>query len=427
MLVVRLYPVGMASVKLVLRKEQKADGTYPLAIRIIKDRKPSYIYLDYRIHINDWDEVTQWIKKSCANYKRLDNFLLKRLSEAKDSALEVETKKASATSTAIRQKIKPKATSGFFAQAQDYLDQLKRAGKYNRYTPEKPRIKHFKEFMKGQEIAFADINEGLLEKFEIWLKTTYKPKGKKKKRLSDRTIANHLVVIRSVFAHARRNEVIDEKTTYGKHGKKITFPETTKVPIAIEDVESLEALELDNPQHEHARKIWLFSFYFAGMRVSDLFRLNWSDFQDYRLHYTMGKNDKAGSLKIPDKAERILKYYEQFKENETDLVFPELKGVDLSDDWEVERKIAHKTSAIDKFLRKFVAPAAKINKPLTMHITRHTFADLAGDTIPIQMLQKLYRHSNVTTTINYQQNFIHKDADDALDAVLGKRSKPVPA
>jgi hypothetical protein len=35
------------------------------------------------------------------------------------------------------------------------------------------------------------------------------------------------------------------------------------------------------------------------------------------------------------------------------------------------------------------------------------------------MLQKLYRHSSITTTIGYQSSLIHKDADDALDAVLG--------
>lgn len=36
------------------------------------------------------------------------------------------------------------------------------------------------------------------------------------------------------------------------------------------------------------------------------------------------------------------------------------------------------------------------------------------------MLQKLYRHTSITTTINYQANFMFKDADDALDAVIGK-------
>ncbi len=33
------------------------------------------------------------------------------------------------------------------------------------------------------------------------------------------------------------------------------------------------------------------------------------------------------------------------------------------------------------------------------------------------MLQKLYRHSSVTTTIMYQSNFMQDDVDDALDNV----------
>jgi hypothetical protein len=53
-----------------------------------------------------------------------------------------------------------------------------------------------------------------------------------------------------------------------------------------------------------------------------------------------------------------------------------------------------------------------------MHIARHTFGNISGDKIPIQMLQKLYRHSDIKTTMGYQANFIHKDADDALDAVI---------
>jgi hypothetical protein len=35
------------------------------------------------------------------------------------------------------------------------------------------------------------------------------------------------------------------------------------------------------------------------------------------------------------------------------------------------------------------------------------------------MMQKLYRHSDIKTTIGYQANFIYQDADDALDAVIG--------
>src|SRR6185503_11824697 len=104
----------------------------------------------------------------------------------------------------------------------------------------------------------------------------------------------------------------------------------------------------------------------------------------------------------PDQAARIIKYYEQFKENKDDLVFPELKGVDLSDQFVTKRTIGFKISAIDKFLQEYVAPAAGIEKKLTLHIARHSFATLAGGTVDIQKLQKLYRHSDVKTTINYQ-------------------------
>ncbi|MDB0023308.1 hypothetical protein N9E14_05650, partial [Flavobacteriaceae bacterium] len=57
-------------------------------------------------------------------------------------------------------------------------------------------------------------------------------------------------------------------------------------------------------------------------------------------------------------------------------------------------------------------------KKVTMHIARHSFGNIAADNIHPLMLQKLYRHTDLKTTINYQANFIHKDADDALDSVV---------
>lgn len=412
----------MASVKIILRKEQKADGTYPLAIRITKDRKSSYIYLNYSIKPSDWDEQTQRVKKSHPNSGRLNNFLAKKFSEASDIALEAETKKAYVSAKAVSNTIKPKTLSTFFNQASEYLDNLKSRGKYNQYTADKPRIARFKEFLTNGDIAFHDITPGLLDKFVVYLKSVHKDKkgrSSSKKVISDRTVANHLVVLRSVFAHARRNHIITKlQSPFGEDGIKIKFPDTNKVGLSAEDVKALEDVELIDPRHNHARNLWLISFYFAGMRVSDVFRLRWSDFNNQRLYYSMGKNNKADSLKIPDKAVQILRHYEQFKKGANDLIFPELKDANFNDEFGTKRTIAFKTSAIDKILRLYVAPAAKIEKPLTMHISRHTFGSLAGDRIPIQMLQKLYRHSNVSTTIGYQQNFIHKATDDALDSVL---------
>ena len=190
----------------------------------------------------------------------------------------------------------------------------------------------------------------------------------------------------------------------------------------MDEVNRMEAAKLGKDANG-ARNVWLISFYFAGMRVSDVLRLKWSDFNDGRLIYRMGKNEKTGSLKIPDKAAAILEQYEQFKENKDDLIFPYLKNIDLNNKFETQRVISSRNKTIDEFLKNDVAKEAKIDKKLTMHIARHTFAQIAGDKIPIQMLQKLYRHSSIITTMGYQSNFINKDTDDALDTVLNQ-NKP---
>ncbi len=401
----------MASVKIILRKEHKQDGTSPLAIRITKNRQSSYIYLEYAVLPDQWDKDAQRVKRNHPNHVRLNNYLLKKLSEANDKALEAESQREHVSSKAVRQKIKPTGGSTFFAQAQIYLDTLKAGGKYNSYTADKPRIKHFREFLKGEDIAFQDITIGLLDKFKAYVKGGLK--------LSERSAVNHLVVIRSVFSQAINNQVTDPKYyPFGKGKIKIKFPDSKKVGLTADEIIKLENIELNDEYQNHCCNLWLFSFYFAGIRVSDVLRLRWSDFQNLRLHYSMGKNNKAGSLKIPAKAEKILRHYEQFKTNEGDLVFPELKRLTtLNDGFETQRAIAFATSRIDKCLRQDVAPKAGINKKLTMHLARHSFAQNAGDVNP-RILQMLFRHTSLETTIGYMGNFIHKDADDALDNIL---------
>lgn len=417
----------MASVKIILRKRANKDGTHALVLQIIKNRKKSVIHLGHHVKKSDWDDDKKLVKKSHPNSTRLNSFLLTKHSEALSKVLEEETSKDPVSAKALKNKIKPKISVSFFAQAQDYIDTLQKAGKYNRYIADKSRIKRFKEFLK-EDISFLDITPGLLDKYYAFLKGYVSGKVNKKK-LSERTIVNHLAVIRSVFAHARRNKVITKSQSPfgGDDGTKIKFPDSTKTGLSEDAIARLETLRLEDPRHEHARKLWLFSFYFAGMRVSDVLRLRWSDFVNYRLVYSMGKNNKVGSLKVPDKAVLILKHYEHMKKNADDLVFPDLKGADFKDEFKTQKTIAFKTSALDKMLRTYVAPAIGIEGKLTMHMARHSFGELAGDVVPIQMLQKLYRHSNVATTIGYQSNFIHKEADNALDAVLKKVSpKPNP-
>lgn len=405
----------MANAKIVLRREQKQDGTYPLAVRITKDRKSSYIYLNYSIDADHWSEDDKWIKRSCPNYKRLNNFLLAKLAEANDAALELETSKKHVTSKTVSRKIKPKGDSGFMGQAKIYLDNLQKSKKFNQWTNETSYISHFRNFLPGGDIAFSEITPTLLKQFAAHLKGT--------RNVSERAVMNNMVPIRTIFNQAIVGNVTDIKFyPFGKGKFKIKFPGSLKIGLIPAEVKILEDAELPDDRMNHARNLFLFSFYFAGMRISDVLRLQWSDFKDGRLYYLMDKNFKGDSLKVPEKALAIMTQYRRDLPVH-DLVFPDLESVeDFGDEWAVKKKIKTRIHRINEYLDllkdEINKDGIKLDKKLDPHISRHTFGNISGKKIPLKVLQKLYRHSHLSTTANYQQNFTHEEMDNALDKVL---------
>lgn len=399
------------TIKVVIRNAPKADGTFPIALRITKDRKSSYIHIGHSVHEDDWDALSGKVKKTHRNSVRLNNLINQKLAEASDMSLELQAKKKDVSAKFVAKKIKPKKGVTFFAVANEFVENMRKEGKYNRVPTDLSRLKNFKEFLGTEDIDFSEITVPLLNRFKAYLKGD--------RKVTDRTIVNHLILIRTVYNQALLAEIADHKNyPFGRGKIQIRIPQTTKIGLTQKEVEAIEKLNLPDANHNHARNIFLFSYYFAGVRISDVLRMKWSDFQNDRLFYSMGKNDKPGSLKVPAKVSKILSQY-RGDEQVNDLIFPELKVVeDMNDQYTVERKISYGVKKLNKYLKE-VAKLAKIEKPMTNHISRHTFGNISGDKISPQMLQKLYRHSNLTTTIGYQNNFIHKNADEALDAVLG--------
>jgi integrase/recombinase XerD len=399
----------MGALKVILKKDKKKDGTYPLAIRITKDRASQYILIGHSILSTQWDKVNQRVKKSHPNSARLNNLILSKYAEANNKLLEMETEKKDVSTRTIKSGLKADKYATFFKQAAIYLANLRQHGKFNRISADSPRIERFREFLDGADITFSEISTTLIRRFMAYLKGT--------RSITDRTVINHLVVIRTIFNQAIAANIADRKHyPFGKGKIVIKFPDSLKIGLSPEEVKTLETLKLD-PILNHARNLWLISFYFAGMRFSDVIKLKWTDIQNDRLFYAMGKNSKGGSLKIPSKAHLIFNQYKSIK-SKHNLIFPDLEKLnDLDNLYEVQRYTNFKNKLANEAL-VLIAKEAEITKKMTMHIARHTFGNISGDKIPLQMLQKLYRHSSITTTIGYQSNFIHKDTDDALDAVL---------
>jgi len=267
------------------------------------------------------------------------------------------------------------------------------------------------DFNKNNALYFEDINTAFIKKYKVFC-TAYL--GQK-----TRTITNQLIFIRTLFNIAIKDDLVDSKYyPFAGEKEKIRIGSGLKIGLTKEEIEKIEALELE-PESSiwHTHNVWLIAFYFAGIRISDIVQLKWSDFNDGRLMYIMNKNEKPLSLKVPEKAELILKDYRKDKKKNNGYVFPFLANVNPKDPKDVFTKSRNASSLSNKYLKR-IATMCEIDKNLSNHIARHSFGNIAGDAIHPLMLQKLYRHSDLKTTINYQANFIHKEADDALDAVI---------
>ena len=401
----------MATVKIVLRKNyRKKDGTFPIALRLTQYRKSKFLFTGEYILEKDWDETKGLAKKSYLNSSRLNNMLLKKVSEAHDIALEMEASEEKQSVSTLAKKILGEDKFDFFKVSQIFMEDLLKRKKFDQHYNQEKRLNIFKNFLGRKELSFIDMDVKLLRGFETFL--LYERKVK------PRTVINYLMLIRTIYNFARKEYQVDVRNyPFGKGKIQIKFPETEKIGLNVDEIQLLEMANGLTQAQQHTVNTWLTSFYFAGIRVGDILKLKCSDFKDDRLYYRMGKNKKLVSLAVPDKAKRILHPYISIKNHKNDLVFPYLKGINLGD----EKLIATRVKTITRNLNRrleIVAEKLGIEKKLSMHIARHSFGNISGDKIPIQMLQKLYRHSSITTTVNYQSNFMHKETDDALEKVI---------
>lgn len=403
----------MATIQIALRKKKNKAGLYPLVIRITKNRKSTYIYTGQYIDEKYWDETKLKVKKSHPNTVRLNNLLVSKLAEANKSLLEIESKPSGSSQISdIKQILVNKQKNhSFYHFAENYFLELEKNKKFSRINSEKPILNRIKKYHPN-DLILEKITPLFLRGLITHLRGI--------NTIGERTIANTLIFIRTLYNRAiYTNLILKDSYPFGNgDGKiKIKIPQSVKIGLMADEIKAIENLDLsDHQKQHHTRNIFLFSFYLAGMRVADVLKMKWSNIKGDRIYYTMNKNQKILSLKISDKLQSILNEYKD-KKTSDDYIFPELKEANQDNPKDILRVTKTANKRLNRYLTQ-IAEKCEISTKISMHVSRHSFGNISSDKIPIQMLQKLYNHSNIQTTIQYQQNFISKDLDDAMDNVM---------
>lgn len=150
----------------------------------------------------------------------------------------------------------------------------------------------------------------------------------------------------------------------------------------------------------------------------------------------MGKNHKERDLLLVEQAVEILRHYHCEDVKATDYIFPLLSNdaeyaeyVTQADKDRMKPELRHKmyqdvsskNALINKYLKK-IAEKAEIAKPLSMHISRHSFAHIAQEAgAESSAIKNILGHSNLATTERYMGSFDTSKTDETLRNVFAKK------
>lgn len=257
-------------------------------------------------------------------------------------------------------------------------------------------VKHQLVEYLGNEIGkvkMSDVTPDFCRGFLSHLKTTTTTVGA---TLSGTTVYYYSRFFNDILNNAVQDDVIQSNPMLKlKKAEQPKRPETQKVSLTRQEV--LRLMETDCKNAE-VKRAFLFAC-FTGLRISDIMNLRWNSIkEDGRLCIVMKKTQQPLEMLLSDVAKRYLPNRGAAKAMDCVFSLPKTAG------------------PIEIALQKW-AEAARVEKHITFHTARHTFATIGYEAgTDLYTISKLLGHKSITTTTVYA-DMIDKKKDDAITAL----------
>jgi integrase/recombinase XerD len=408
-------------------KPRAKDGTFDIYIRVTQDRR--HKSLKTGIAINSISEFNpkakpgNWIRGRAGAVKKLNDELEKQLEAIKGHYRKLQGKRQAPSKESIVQSYKGNKSADYLAYLKKVISRFQAAGSYRSVKRYNQLLNKLTEFVgKGKPLPFDQINVSFLKDFHAELSGLHK-----------NTIYEHFKNFKASFNQAIAEDLISiDDSPFVKF--KVKQVVTHKQKLTLEEIQRLKALKLEpGTAIWNALNCFLFSFYCGGVRAGDVITMRWNNISNGNLSYVMAKTKDDDLLEksvplIPEALE-ILKHYRVNQPRTTDFIFGLLdnklstiidydKKIRSGHEKMIFDKIASRNAMLNKHL-KVLALMAEIDKPLTFHISRHSFAQFAiNQEINPKTLQTILGHKKFATTEKYIKTMNSKAVDDAMHEIF---------
>lgn len=374
----------------------------PVYARITVNSKRANISLKRKVKISDWDSQKGKAKGNKQENRLLNRYIdlvKNRVYEAYDELVK-EKVFISAQNIKARFLGEDKEEYSLLTLVDYHNTQMSESLSYGTLKNYFTTQRYIKEFLikkrKTQDAYLSQLTYRFLVDFEKYLRS-HIPEDHQKP-MENNTVMKHIQRLRKMITLAYKMEWIDKdpfikfKPIYIK--KEREFLREDELQTIIEREFEIERLAI-------VKDLFLFSCY-TGLSYIDVMNLKEENISigiDGNRWIITKRQKTKNSLKIPilPIAETLInKYRWHIKTRKTKTLFPNISNQKLN-----------------SYLKE-IADLCKIQKNLTFHMARHTFATTVtlSNGVPIETVSKLLGHTKIRTTQIYARVIERKISED---------------
>ncbi|WP_432671042.1 site-specific integrase [Flavobacterium sp. SM2513] len=385
-------------------KSTKANknGLLPIYVRLTVDGKRLEFSTKKFVEKSKWSSELSKMKGTTDEARSINSYLDLMKSKVLDAQMEllhrsetlsIENFKNKLLGTEERQRMLVPIFQDHNNKIKELVGKEYAPGTLERYTTS---LKHTIEFMqwkyKVSDIDITKIDHAFITDYEFWLRSV--------RNCANNTAVKYIKNFNKIIKICLANDWLD-KNPFANYKSKVK--EVERVYLSEVEVQSIIEKEFKTERLSLVRDIFLFSC-FTGLAYIDVKNLTKS-------HISFGidgekwifthrqKTESASKIPILPVTQMIIDKYENHPQSSNqEKLLPILSN-----------------QKMNAYLKE-IAAVCEIEKELTFHIARHTFATTVTLTngVPIESVSKMLGHKNLRTTQHYAKVLDRKVSEDML-------------
>lgn len=385
----------------IVKKKQDKRGLAPIYLRLTVNRKRKEYSITRRIQPEYWNVKLEKVMGNNPTEKEINTHInnirhkLYKIHQVLSDNDEPITASRMIKELKGETKHKSRMTLEVFKEHNDQMDRLSNKS-ISKSTAKRywTCYNHLEQFIheeyKADDYRMKDIDHQFISKFEYFLKT--------KRECNHNSALKYINNFKKIIRIALANQWMNRDPFYNY---KVQFETVEREFLNEEEVQKLVEKDLHLDRLKLVRDMFVFSCY-TGLAYSDVKKLSNADITKgidggkwIRIKRT--KTKSLSSIPLLPVAEEIIgRYQDHPGVRKGNCILPVLSN--------------QKSNA---FLKE-IAMMCGINKPLTTHLARHTFATTITLTngVPIESVSKMLGHKDLRTTQHYAKIVDRKISDD---------------